>query len=125
MSNKTEVKSIEDLKKYIEKEIRACSYHRSEYGDNWKRIEQSILEDILDKVNQLEESETPSKEKKYYVVKSEGLDGAHYYFITFNAEMNGLFTLHNGKERAYIFDDKEKAQAIANYTNSKVEELEE
>ena len=65
------------------------------------------------------------EEQKYYVVKREGLDGVHYYFTTFDDEMNGLFTLPNDKERAYKFDDKEKAQAIANYTDSKVEELEE
>lgn len=65
------------------------------------------------------------EEQKYYVVKSEGLDGVHYYFTKFDDEMNGLFTLPNDKKGAYRFDDKEKAQTIANYTDSKVEELEE
>ena len=67
---------------------------------------------------------TLEEEQKYYVVKSEGLDGVHYYFTKFNDEMNGLFTRPNDKKGAYRFDDKEKAQAIANYTDSKVEELE-
>lgn len=34
--------------------------------------------------------------------------------------MYGMYTLPYNKKGAYIFDDVEKAQDIANYTNSKV-----
>ena len=68
---------------------------------------------------------TVEEEQRYYVVKSKGLDGVHHYFRRFNDEMEGLFTLPNDKQRAFRFDDKEKAQAIADFTGSVVEEMEE
>ncbi len=96
-------------------------------------VQTEMLKDIRDYIKNNEELfarawldgyRVEEEEQKYYVVKSEGLDGVHYYFTKFDDEMNGLFTRPNDKKEAYRFDDKEKAQAIANYTDSKVEELE-
>ena len=119
-------KYTEWLKEEVDKALRnkiADVIHHCDYI-NLK----NSLNEIID---QLDEQELPmipnevEEEQKYYVVKSEGLDGVHYYFTKFDDEMNGLFTLPNDKKGAYRFDDKEKAQAIANYTGNKVEELEE